>query len=272
MNSSTSSSILVCGDRTMADVLSEHLGDRGYIIRTVSSGESVTASLRSRRPDVVFVADKAPSKGWEPELLAIREAEADFPVVVVTQHLTPDLLLSAASHGATDCLGFPVDPGLLEDTMSRIGRTGRPSARCQLHQTGHVSPAAGDMVVGRSPAMIEALRVAGSVAEGQTKVLIRGETGTGKELLASAIHRASGRQGAFVAVNCAAVVENLAESELFGHERGAFTGAVARRAGCFEQADGGTLFLDEIGDASVAFQAKLLRVLDRGEYYRVGGA
>ena len=127
------------------------------------------------------------------------------------------------------------------------------------------------MVVGRAPGMIEALKVAGFVAETDVKVLVRGESGTGKELLARAIHRASGRQGAFVAVNCAAVVETLAESELFGHERGAFTGAVARRAGCFEQAEGGTLFLDEVGDASASFQAKLLRVLDRGEYQRVGG-
>ena len=128
-----------------------------------------------------------------------------------------------------------------------------------------------EMVIGRSTGMIEALKNAGAASASDVTVLIVGESGTGKELLARAIHRASGRSGSLVAVNCAAVVETLTEAELFGHERGAFTGATERRLGCFERAGGGTLFLDEIGDSSQAFQAKLLRVLDRMEFYRVGG-
>jgi len=126
-------------------------------------------------------------------------------------------------------------------------------------------------VIGNCPRMLAALKMAGQVARTKTTVLVRGESGTGKELMARALHRISDRRGPFVAVNCAAVVESLAESELFGHERGAFTGASERRTGCFERAHGGTLFLDEVGDAPPAFQAKLLRVLDRGEFYRVGG-
>jgi DNA-binding NtrC family response regulator len=126
-------------------------------------------------------------------------------------------------------------------------------------------------VVGGNPEMIGAYRTAASTAPTGANVLIRGQSGTGKELLARSVHAASGRSGPFVAVNCAAVMDSLAESELFGHERGAFTGATELRKGCFELADGGTLFLDEIGDAPLSFQAKLLRALDRGELYRVGG-
>ena len=127
------------------------------------------------------------------------------------------------------------------------------------------------MVVGICPEMIETLKTVGAVSNALATVLVRGESGTGKELLARAVHRASGRTGAFVAINCVAVVESLTESELFGHERGAFRGATDRREGCFEQANGGTLFLDEIEDASPSFQAKFLRELDRGEFIRVGG-
>lgn len=119
--------------------------------------------------------------------------------------------------------------------------------------------------------MLDVLKTAGLIAKTKATVLIRGESGTGKELFAREIHRVSGRTGAFVALNCAAIAEGLAESELFGHEKGAFTGAQERRAGCFEQANGGTLFLDEIGDAPLTFQAKLLRALDHGEFVRVGG-
>ncbi|MSS73269.1 MAG: sigma-54-dependent Fis family transcriptional regulator [Candidatus Latescibacteria bacterium] len=127
------------------------------------------------------------------------------------------------------------------------------------------------LLVGQSPAMLEVFKSIGRAAPTGAPVLLRGESGTGKEPVARALHRHSGRSGLFVAVNCSAVVETLAESELFGHERGAFTGAVERRRGRFELAAGGTLFLDEIGDAPASVQVKLLRALDRGEFERVGG-
>jgi two-component system response regulator AtoC len=146
-----------------------------------------------------------------------------------------------------------------------------PSRRCRAFASSPADEKDEDIAIGRCPQMIEAFKTAGSAAPTDATVLIRGESGTGKDLMARAIHRASARPGRFVAVNCAAVVESLAESELFGHERGAFTGATDRRAGCLESADGGTLFLDEIGEATPSFQAKLLRALDRGEFYRVGG-
>ena len=193
------------------------------------------------------------------------------PVVVVSDRFSPRLVFSSMSLGAFDCLPKPVDDPTLDGLLERIEGQGRPSLRCRTGGSEPVPMGEREMVVGRSPEMVEALKTVAAVAGTDATVLIRGESGTGKELLARDVHKASGRAGAFVAVNCAAVVETLAESELFGHERGAFTGAAERRAGCFEQAEGGTVFLDEIGDAPAAFQAKLLRVLDRGEFYRVGG-
>ena len=192
-------------------------------------------------------------------------------MVMVSEAFSSKAVFAAVSRGAYDCLTKPVDDVTLDDLLRRLGSENSPSLRCVA---GECHPATGpdeEMVVGRSPAMIEALKTGGAIAGTDATVLINGESGTGKELLARAIHQASARSGPFVAVNCAAVVETLAESELFGHERGAFTGATEQHPGCFERADGGTVFLDEVGDAPAAFQAKLLRVLDRGEFYRVGG-
>jgi DNA-binding NtrC family response regulator len=263
--------VLIAEDEDMTHGLTAHLTTRGF--RTAAVRDSVAAirEARDRRVSAAFLAERPLDEGWERALKAIRRSAVDLPVVLVSRSVRPETVFSASAGGAADCLGYPLEPGAFDRLVARLEREGTASPRCRLRDERSVDPVEVDMVVGRSQGMIDALRISGSVAETDVKVLIRGESGTGKELLARAIHRASGRPGAFVAVNCAAVVETLAESELFGHERGAFTGAVARRAGCFEQADGGTLFLDEIGDASPSFQAKLLRVLDRGDYHRVGG-
>ena len=227
--------------------------------------------VRERPPGLVLTEALLPDGDGFPLLEAACGWDVHTPVVVVSERLSPALVFSAISLGAYDCLAKPVEDATLDGMLSGIRSGGRPSLRCTAVDDGPSPDDGEEMVVGRSPAMIEALKTAGMVAATDATVLVRGESGTGKELLARAIHRASGRLGTFVALNCAAVVETLAESELFGHERGAFTGANERRPGCFERSDGGTLFLDEVGDAPPAFQAKLLRVLDRREFYRIGG-
>ena len=183
--------------------------------------------------------------------------------------MASDRILEALSLGARDFLVHPIDRQTLDILISQLQVGGKIALHYLSQNPRNESPTG--MVIGSCPDMLLALKRAGLSARTSASVLIYGESGTGKELMAREIHRASGRSGTFVALNCAAIAEGIAESELFGHERGAFTGAITRRAGCFEQADGGTLFLDEIGEASPAFQAKLLRVLDRGEFVRVGG-
>lgn len=208
-------------------------------------------------PELVFIADDLvgdEKPGWFD----------DTRVVVVGQQFETNRFQSLLEMGVEDYVIAPLTEAQIHDFLGnfRVGLSLQASKR---------QSALGKMVIGLSPDMVSAVRTASLVARSQTAVLIRGESGTGKELLAREIHRLSNRFGDLVSVNCAAVSESLAESELFGHERGAFTGAVSQRQGCFELAHGGTLFLDEIGDAPTGFQSKLLRVLDMPEFTRVGG-
>ena len=263
--------LLVDADDRFYRDMSERLELRGLDVTRAESAREGLEMVRERSPEFVLTEALLPDGDGLPLLEEAGRMEGPTPVVVVSDRFSPRLVLSSMSLGAFDCLPKPVDDPTLDGLLGRIQGRGRPSPRCRAEGSETAPKGEREMVVGRSPAMIEALKTVAAVAATDATVLIRGESGTGKELLARAVHSASERTGAFVAVNCAAVVETLAESELFGHERGAFTGAAERRSGCFEQADGGTVFLDEIGDAPAAFQAKLLRVLDRGEFYRVGG-
>ena len=222
--------------------------------------------IDKQKPDLALVAETLPD-GQGMKLLPAFDGLC--PVVIVEEAMVSDSILEALSVGARDFLAHPIDRQTLDVLLSQLRVEGKIALRSLPQYHRHESPTG--MVIGSCPSMLSALKRAGLAAKTSAAMLICGESGTGKELIAREIHRASGRSGAFVALNCAAVAEGVAESELFGHERGAFTGAVTRRAGCFEQADGGTLFLDEIGEASPAFQAKLLRALDRGEFVRVGG-
>ena len=213
--------------------------------------------IDKQKPDLALVAETLPA------------FDGLCPVAIVGEAMVSDSILEALSVGARDFLAHPIDRQTLDVLLSQLRVEGKIALRSLPQYHRHESPTG--MVIGSCPSMLSALKHAGLAAKTSAAMLICGESGTGKELMAREIHRASGRSGAFVALNCAAVAEGVAESGLFGHERGAFTGAVTRRAGGFEQADGGTLFLDEIGEASPAFQAKLLRALDRGEFVRVGG-
>jgi DNA-binding NtrC family response regulator len=178
------------------------------------------------------------------------------------------LTLEAMDRGARDVLPFPPEAAKLRELVMRCHRATAPASA----PAAAVSETA-ESIVGESPRMLDAFRTIARIARSTATVLVRGESGTGKELVARTIHERSARaKGPFVAVNCAAIPENLLESELFGHEKGAFTGAIGRRIGRFERASGGTLFLDEIGDMSLPLQAKILRVLQEREVERVGGS
>jgi two-component system response regulator HydG len=198
-------------------------------------------------------------------LLVERLAQAGHAVVLASDQATLPLTLEALRRGARDVVGIPPDP-------LHIRQLVQAAVPVQPAAAGELRAAADRTIIGQSPALLGAFRTVARVAASGATVLIRGESGTGKELLARTLHEHSERaRRLFVAVNCAAIPENLLESELFGHERGAFTGALARRVGRIERASGGTLFLDEIGDMSLALQAKLLRVLQEREIERVGG-
>lgn len=226
--------------------------------------DAVLAFLKSETPKLILVGDRL-LKG---ELRRLRDGVGTRGrVVVVSDHFDANRFQLILEWGAEDLWITPIDCRKLDQNL-QISRLGIQTPEKERLTGGLPND---EMIVGTSHGMVVALKTASLVAKTDATVLVRGESGTGKELLARKIHALSGRSGQFVALNCAAVSEGVAESELFGHERGAFTGAVSQRQGCFEQAEGGTLFLDEVGDASAAFQAKLLRVLERNEFMRVGG-
>ncbi len=258
--------LIIDGNPQRAAQSARLLEDMDANARIAGSFRECLKYIATRSPDLALVAETLPDARG---LALLREFDGMCPVVIVGEYMASDKLLEALSLGARDFLVHPLDLQTLDVLIAQLRVEGKISKRyLPQHDEAESS---NEMVIGSCPNMLFALKRAGLVARTSASVLIYGESGTGKELMAREIHRASGRSGAFVALNCAAVAEGIAESELFGHERGAFTGAVTRRIGCFEQADGGTLFLDEIGEASPAFQAKLLRALDRGEFVRVGG-
>ncbi|MFT5365123.1 MAG: DNA-binding NtrC family response regulator [Candidatus Latescibacterota bacterium] len=220
--------------------------------------------LKVGKPKLILVGDSLLKRDFQ-NLMHIVDSGAR--VLVISDCFEAERFQQALDLGAEDFWVMPVNIRHIHDKLKKT-RTEIQAWQPEILDKGKPSD---EMIIGASQDMIMALRMASLMAKTDTTVLIRGESGTGKELLAREIHRLSGRFGPFVALNCAAVSEGVAESELFGHERGSFTGAVSQRQGCFEQANKGTLFLDEVGDASAAFQAKLLRVLERNEFTRVGG-
>ena len=263
--------LLVDGDERFSKEMSERLVARGYRVTRAGSAFKGLQMVREGRTGLVLTEARLPDGDGLPLLEAAGSSEGLTRVVVLSKRFSPELVLSSMSRGAYDCIPKPLDDTTLDDLLTRVHVSGVAAVSHFVDRSQNPPSREDEMVIGRSPGMIEALKSAGAASVSDATVLIVGESGTGKELLAKAIHRASGRSGRLVAVNCAAIVETLTEAELFGHERGAFTGATERRLGCFERARGGTLFLDEIGDSSRSFQAKLLRVLDRSEFYRVGG-
>ncbi|HEU4385082.1 MAG TPA: sigma-54 dependent transcriptional regulator [Anaeromyxobacteraceae bacterium] len=244
----------------------------GFEVLPASSGAEALARLEESDPLAMVTDVKMPDLDGISLMERVHAQRPSLPVVLVTAHATVETAVAAMRKGALHYLVKPVR----WDELALVLRhaVAHERARRDLERLrGELDQVSGfEEMVGDSPAMREVFRVVEQVAGADATVLLCGETGTGKELVARAVHRRSPRRDRpFVAVNCTAVPRELMESEFFGHEKGAFTGAVARRAGRFEQADGGTLFLDEVGDLDLGIQAKLLRVLQEQELTRVGG-
>lgn len=262
--------ILIIDDEvSICESLGGILEDEGYTVVTASSGETGIRCLASEQIDLVFLDILMPGgmDGLE-TLRRIKQLSPDTEVIMITGHGTFELAVEAGNMGALDFLGKPLSlDSVLDKVEEAVQKIEIRRAHPIQERNGFEHP-----IIGDSLPIQEILAKIRQIAPTNGRVLITGESGTGKELVAYAIHKLSLRQkAAFVKVNCAAIPKDLIESELFGHERGAFTGASSRRVGKFEQADGGTIFLDEIGDMSPSTQAKVLRVLEEQEFERVGG-
>ncbi len=265
--------LIIDDDDTLRSLLAAELARFGHAVVTAATGEEGLRAALESEHDVALLDLSLPDQAGLDVLRRLRAERPALEVIVLTAHGTIDGAIAAMKLGAYDFLQKPSPLAAIELAIRRAlehRRLGEENARLKdgLRPTGLSSD-----LIGSGPEFEELRRFIGKVAATDSTVLIRGETGTGKEMVAAALHRASARRDhPFVAVDCASLNENLLQSELFGHERGAFTGAVTMRHGLFESADGGTLFLDEVGDVSPALQASLLRVLETSRFRRVGGA
>ena len=251
--------------------LSQALSGPALEVLTAGTGAEGVRLAREAQPDAVLCDVRLPDMSGLDAFQAIQAHDRRLPVVIMTAFTSTDTAIDAMRRGAFDYLLKPPDLGQLREVLDRAIEVSRQSRVPALLTDDDAAERNADRIVGSAPAMQAVYKQIGRVAPQNVAVLILGESGTGKELVARAIYHYSPRNAApFVAINCAAIPEALLESELFGHERGAFTGADRRRIGKFEQAHGGTVFLDEIGDMSAATQAKLLRVLQEQEFERVG--
>jgi two-component system nitrogen regulation response regulator GlnG len=265
--------LLVDDDPLMIlDQVSHALGPHGMRIDVARTAEEGLRQIAAQSPDVVLLDVHLPDMPGLEAYQRIRQIDGRIPVIFITWAATADTAIEAMKEGAYDYLFKPLDLARLRDVVGQALELGRLMRRPAVLAETLPAEDGGDAIIGRCPAMGEVYKAIGRVAAQNVIALITGESGTGKELVARAIYQHSGRsRGPFLAINCAAIPENLLESELFGHEKGAFTGADRRRIGKFEQCNGGTIFLDEIGDMPLATQAKILRLLQDQSFERVGG-
>ncbi len=256
---------VVDDDASIRWVLERALRRDGMEPRPFEHADAALAALAGHRPDVLITDVRMPGTQGLELLEIARRDHPGLPVIVMTAHSDLDHAVAAYRGGAFEYLPKPFD---IDEAVALVRRA---ATQGTAGRAGSGS-AAIDGILGQAPAMQEVFRAIGRLSRSSLSVLVTGESGTGKELVARALHQHSPRAAApFIALNTSAIASELLESELFGHEKGAFTGADAMRRGRFEQANGGTLFLDEIGDMSLALQVRLLRVLAEGEFYRVGG-
>ena len=265
--------LIVDDEAPQRKVLAGFLSKKGFQVEAAGNAAEGIAIFEKDRVDLVLTDYRMPGGTGLDVLLAVRRINPNVPLILITAYGSIDGAVEAMQDGAFDYITKPINLKRLEQAIRR-GLQQRTMQIENQRLVDHLDvPSHLDGFVSESSRMQEALSIAARAAASNATVLILGETGTGKEVIARAVHRASGRKaGAFLAVNCAALAEGLLESELFGHEKGAFTGADVRRLGRFEEADGGTLLLDELGDISTAMQVKLLRVLQEGEFQRVGSS
>jgi DNA-binding NtrC family response regulator len=264
--------LIVDDDTAHRTMLKVNLMDAGYDIIEADDGDQVLPTLAEHEVDLILMDLKMQRLDGMEAIKQLREKGRVEPVVVITAFSSVESAVEAMKHGAMDYVTKPVDIEALKLTVTKA-----LDFEALREENQELKKRLGEQfdfgnIIGRSPAMQKVFETLYLVAPSDATVLISGESGTGKELIAGALHHNSNRkEGPFIKVNCAALHENLLESELFGHEKGAFTGADSRRQGRFELASGGTLFLDEIGDMSLQTQAKILRVLQEGELERLGG-
>jgi two-component system nitrogen regulation response regulator GlnG len=267
--------MIIDDEQSILDLLTGVFADGGFEVQLEKDGESALARVRVDRPNVALVDIGLPKKSGLEVLRELKEIDPRICVIIMTGGFVTQNVIEAMKHGAYDYLTKPLNLKQLEAVVNKAFQTN--SLTRGISYIGGPATAKGieaetDPMIGSSPEMIEIWKMVGRVAESDATVLIQGDSGTGKELLARAIYTNSRRKNRpFFAVNCAALPENLLESELFGHEKGAFTDAVRTHIGRFEQCNGGTIFLDEVGEMSQKNQAKLLRVLENREFERVGG-
>jgi DNA-binding NtrC family response regulator len=267
--------LIVDDERNLRESLSEALSHAGYQVMTASNGKEAYSMIQEQELDLLLCDWRMPEMDGAALLTLLREEGrlVDLPALVITAHGTSNNAIDAIQLGAYDFVTKPFD---LDDVIVTIRRALEHSSlqrevKQLRRQVADASPRAGE-IIGSSSLMLNVFKEIGRVAQTNSTVLITGESGTGKELVAKAIHAHSERRNAaFVVVNCAALPENLIESELFGYEKGAFTGALNRKAGKFESGQGGTIFLDEVGELPLATQPRLLRVLQEHTFERLGG-
>lgn len=261
--------LLVDDDPEVSQAVANYFDPADYKFHTLTDGDRILEVLPRVKPDLVLLDVYLPTISGLDILKEIKEKDPELPVIIISGQVSTDNAIDAMRDGAFEYITKPFRLDKLQEIVeSAVGQRSskkRPPAVAEVT----VKP---DQIVGRSPELVEIAKMIGQVARTEAPVLILGEPGTGKELIARAIHRNSPRAAAaFLSVNCAALPETLLESELFGHEKGAFTGALSRKLGRFEQADGGTIFLDEIAEMTLVTQNKLLRVLQENQFERVGG-
>ena len=259
---------IVDDDRSIRWVMEKALQKADLDVHSFESANELLAKLETSRPDTIISDIRMPGIDGLEMLKQINQSSPELPIIITTAHSDLDSAVAAYQGGAFEYLPKPFDiDELLAVTQRAINFANENRSTSNAAEIETATE-----IIGEAPAMQEVFRAIGRLSHSNITVLINGESGTGKELVAQALHKHSPRREAkFIALNMAAIPHDLIESELFGHEKGAFTGASQRRVGRFEQADGGTLFLDEIGDMPAEAQTRLLRVLADGEFYRVGG-
>lgn len=260
---------VVDDDSSIRWVMEKTLITAGMKCETFANADSVLEALERNVPDVLVSDIKMPGTDGLTLLKLLQQDYPLLPVIIMTAHSDLDAAVNAYQRGAFEYLPKPFD---IDEAVSLVERAVSHSQEQKRQQQPETEIKTVPEIIGEAPAMQEVFRAIGRLSRSSISVLINGESGTGKELVAHALHRHSPRsESAFIALNMAAIPKDLIESELFGHEKGAFTGANSVRQGRFEQANGGTLFLDEIGDMPLDIQTRLLRVLADGQFYRVGG-